>query len=159
MVPPWNQGGTHDLISCFDCHVTSVGHGGTFEAMGRTDLSTAAGQRDLCVHCHAQAVYQGSGEGSADGSRFADHYRGVHQLAPSGGGRNPQGCRACHAGLANNSGLTANGSPGNIHGGNYTWGEGPSAGSIVQHFMYGGYLSGWSPGTCWAGSCHGGESY
>ena len=103
------------------------------------------------MSCHDSRVYIDG----QDGSRFKDHGKDDHQL----GGDNPEACRSCHAGRTNRSGLGANGSPGNIHGGSYTWSEGDSAGSAAAHFIYGGYVSGWIPGTCWAGSCHADEGY
>ena len=79
-------------------------------------------------------------------------------------GGNPLGCRGCHAGTEDLSGLPeSNGAPGNIHGGSFTW-PGSSASPYVRsrYFLYGGWLSGWVDGTCWGGTRHHsgeGESY
>ncbi|MCZ7661575.1 MAG: Ig-like domain-containing protein [Thermoleophilia bacterium] len=149
MKPPWNQSsGSHNVITCFDCHVTTAGHGGTFQDAGRTDFGTPAGQRQLCLGCHASLVY----EGESEGSRFSDHGESAHRLD----GGNSQGCRGCHAGTVDRSGLTvSNGAPGNIHGGSFIWPAGTQTPGVnTLHFIYGGWLSGWDAGTCYGGQCH-----
>ncbi|MHB9148481.1 MAG: Ig-like domain-containing protein [Thermoleophilia bacterium] len=135
-------------VTCFDCHVTTAGHGGANADAGRTDFSSVTGQRELCLTCHNALVY----EGGASGSRFGEHGVSGHTLS----GGNSLSCRGCHAGTQDLSGLSEpNGSPGNIHGGSFTWpGSSPTPLSPTGHFLYGGWLSGWVDGTCWGGTCH-----
>ncbi|MHB0980203.1 MAG: Ig-like domain-containing protein [Thermoleophilia bacterium] len=156
MVAPWNQvANTHNVISCFDCHIAAgSGHGDVNPYMLRTNVGTIAapnytGQRDLCVRCHKTTVYQTT----TSGSRFADHKQGQHTLS----GGNTYACRGCHAGLVDNDKNTsvANGAPGNIHGGNFTWPTGSKTpGTSTQRYMYGGWLGGWQSGTCYGGNCN-----
>lgn len=146
MVTPWNQlPNEHNVVSCFDCHVTSAGHGATYQDSGRTNFATYSGQRDNCIRCHKATSYQSG----STGSRFGDHNRGNHVL-----NANAYGCRGCHAGYPNASSIPANGSPGNIHGANYTWPAGsPTSGIASRRFMYGGWLNGWTSGTCYQSAC------
>ncbi|MBU2602251.1 MAG: Ig-like domain-containing protein [Actinobacteria bacterium] len=157
MVAPWNQtANSHNVISCFDCHIAAgSGHGGTNRYMLRVNVGTIAspnytGQRDLCIRCHKQSVY----ETNDAGSRFRDHDIGQHKLST-----NAYGCRGCHAGLVERDGATVwNGSPGNIHGGNWTWPSGTGAqtpGITTKAFLYGGWLGGLDPTTaaCYGGDC------
>ncbi len=157
MVVPWNQAAnTHNVISCFDCHEAWSGHGNTNRYMLRTNVGTIAspnygGQRDLCLRCHKLSVYETNGTGS----RFVDHSRGQHVFS----GGNTMACRGCHAGLVESDGATvANGSPGNIHGGSWTWPAGTGAqtpGITTKAFLYGGWLGGLNPtaGNCYGGDC------
>lgn len=139
-------------VTCFDCHVTTAGHGGANADAGRTDFSSVNGQRELCLTCHNALVY----EGGTPGSRFGEHGASGHTLS----GGNSLSCRGCHAGTQDRSGLSeSNGAPGNIHGGSFTWpGSSPTPDSPTGHFLYGGWLSGWVDGTCWAGTCHRNEN-
>jgi hypothetical protein len=156
MVAPLNRGGTHTRITCFDCHVETAGHGGGGGKMARYAIGNPAtapnyaAMQDLCLSCHASSVYVDG----AEGSRWRDHAKDEHQLGATG-----QGCRACHAGISNNSPLASNGAPGNIHGGNFTWPVDSGSPNLpTSRFLYGGYLGGWQGGTCWP-ACHGSEGY
>ena len=164
---PWNQNAnSHDLISCFDCHIANA-HGGDFTGMLReetyykdaimnSDFDIA--MRDFCTRCHKALTYVQTG----DGSRLDEHYRGSHQ-AMGEGGKNEHGCRGCHAGIYDddaNAGCDNGSARGIIHGGSFTWpvcSETPASQSLK--FMSGGYLGGWeqqtdSLATCYGGSCH-----
>jgi hypothetical protein len=162
MVPPWNQGGQRNLISCFDCHTNSAGHGGAYGRMALTDIGNPpsspnyAGMVELCLRCHKASVYDPRPTDlPTDGSNFTDHRKSDHRLS----GGNQEGCRACHAGIENSSGLTSNGAPGSIHGGAFTWpAESDTPGSESTSFLYGGYLKGWQGGTCFP-ACHESETY
>jgi|GEM_PF-1218137 len=157
MVAPWNQvAGSHNVVSCFDCHIAAgSGHGGANPYMLRVNVGTKAapnftGQRDLCVLCHKQSVY----ETNDAGSRFSRHDINQHKLAA-----NTLGCRGCHAGLTDQDGLaSSNGSPGSIHGGNFTWPAGSKTPTVVvgRSFMYGGWLSGSDTTAmqCYGGVCN-----
>ena len=178
MAPPWNQNATHDVISCFDCHGTS-GHGGANQRMLRTSIdldgleaaaapgsipaTVGADVNTFCSLCHKAAVYLDSSNPESVGSIFEHHgaSQGQHR-------DNEMGCMGCHAGIVTfNAGLPASGNGaarGNIHGGNYTWpaGETFSGGVTTQHFMVGGWISGWytyvdrgNPmGGCGGGDCN-----
>lgn len=158
MVAPWNQSpDTHNVISCFDCHVSTAGHGGAYGKMARTDIGDPpstpnyAGMLQLCRRCHRQSVYEGSGLGSGfSGHGYEDHTSD-----------NALSCRGCHAGLADRSGLNGeNGAPGSLHGGSFTWPATSRAQGPTQYFLYGGWLSGWEVDpnegrkTCYGGDCH-----
>jgi len=155
---PWCQG-DHDVISCFDCHEAG-GHGSSnqrmlrtavdFDAMEAGTLSAALGSavQTFCGRCHKSSVYV---NGSA-GSRFESHRVNKHSSTSN----NPLGCMGCHAGTVDLSGLsTTNGATrGNIHGGSYTWtSNSPTNGTVTDHFILGGYISGWTAGVCYAGTC------
>lgn len=156
MAAPWNQtANTHNVISCFDCHIAAgSGHGDVNPYMLRANVGTIAapnytGQRDLCIRCHKTTAY----ETATSGSRFPDHDQGQHTLS----GGNTYACRGCHAGLvdADGAAAVANGAPGSIHGGNFTWPAGSKTpGTATQRYMYGGWLAGWQSGTCYGGNCN-----
>ena len=167
---PWNQtAGTHNLISCFDCHIAN-GHGGNFSGMLRNETyynepavnpDFDIAMQGFCTRCHKAAIYSQGDKGS-EGSRFNKHTEGEH-LPNNQGGRNEYGCRGCHAGIYDddgNSGCENGSARGTIHGGNFTWpGCSKTPGSLSLRFLLGGYLSGWnqdSPtqATCYGGSCH-----
>jgi len=157
MASPWNQlNDEHNVISCFDCHVATAGHGGANQDMGRQDFAAYSGLRALCVTCHKSSVY----ETNDAGSRFRDHDRSNHKSAT-------YYCNGCHAGRADMDGGYTNGAPGNFHGAAWTWpANSQSPGSAGGRFLYGGWFSGWQngpPGSawCWGGSCahSGGRSY
>lgn len=180
MEPPWNQDTTHDVISCFDCHGTS-GHGSSNQRMLRTsiDLDGMEAATDpgllpagvgtsvetFCTICHKWDVYVGSGSPQGAASIFEFH--GANQSQHVAAGQNPLGCLGCHGGIVDFSGGVPpsgnNSTRGNIHGGGYTWPTGTfSSGVATEHFMVGGWNSGWMTGTnkgqpiglCGGGDCN-----
>jgi predicted CXXCH cytochrome family protein len=180
---PWNQNATHDVISCFDCHGAS-GHGSANQRMLRTSidlngLEAAGAASDIglipvsvrtavetfCTRCHKASVYVSSTDSQAAGSIF--EYHGASQNQHRAAGGNEMGCIGCHGGIVQfDGGLPTNGNGaarGNLHGGNFVWGPGTfSAGVTTQHFMVGGWISGWytfvdkgNPmGGCGGGDCN-----
>jgi len=167
MEPPWNQTpGSHDLISCFDCHEAN-GHGGSYTGMLRVetyyDEPTVNPDLDIamkvfCTRCHKASVYVQGG----NGSRFQKHSKRPH-LPEDDGGKNKYGCRGCHAGIYDddaNAGCENGAGVGVIHGGSFTWPAcSKTPGSQTLRFLLGGYLSGWkqkssTKATCYGGSCH-----
>jgi predicted CXXCH cytochrome family protein len=181
MEPPWNQDSTHDVISCFDCHGTS-GHGSSNQRMlriaidldgveaagaaGNPDLLPAgsgAAVEDFCSLCHKASVYLLDGDPEAAGSIFEYHGSGTFQhRAQNSGHPNYMGCMGCHGGIVCfNAGTPPDGNGaarGNIHGGNFIWPAWTfSSGDATEHFMVGGYMSGWhtvgSTGECGGGAC------
>lgn len=175
MEPPWNQAGDHDVISCFDCHEAG-GHGSSNQRMLRSaiDLVTmenATNKEDLpagmgvsveafCIRCHKSSEYV---DGSGSNSIFEFH--GPNQNQHIGGNSNELGCMGCHGGIVN-MWHSKQGAPmpngygrGNIHGGNFTWGPDSFAdGTATEHFMVGGWNSGWqivgTTGYCRGGDCN-----
>lgn len=188
MEPPWNQtAGSHDVISCFDCHgvpdgsgiVSAIGHGSSNQRMLRTpiDLITMESTTDprnlpagmgltvetFCVQCHKASVYQTNTAPKAAGSVFDDH--GASQGQHSGAGGNELGCMGCHGGIKDFGGLgVSNGSArGRLHGGTFTWiSPSPTSGIATDQFMLGGWMSGWkivgTTGYCWGGECNHGPT-
>jgi hypothetical protein len=184
MVAPWNQDATHDQITCFDCHgvpdgtgvLAVIGHGSSNQRMLRDpiDLDTmeaAATEGDLaagtgaavetfCTECHKTTVYVSSSDPESAGSIFEFHGAGQMQHGASMG--NELGCMGCHGGIVDFSGLTGNGfARGNIHGGIYTWeSDSWASGSSTEHFIVGGWNSGWAANTstgnngCGGGDCN-----
>ncbi len=179
MAPPWNQDSTHDQISCFDCHGAS-GHGSDNQMMLRTPidldgmatgtLSTTIGTQveTFCIRCHSHDVYVGpKAAGFADSKAAGSvmEYHGDAQSQHGAAGGNELGCMGCHAGIVNYDGglpSAGNGSArGNIHGVTFTWSSGTfSSGVQTEHFMLGGWISGWytftDRGTPYGG-CGGGD--
>lgn len=176
MEPPWNQDANHDVISCFDCHGTS-GHGSgnqrmlltpvDFDSLGSGVLDYAVGAQveTFCTLCHKSSVYVTSGGPESAGSIFEFH--GAAQSQHANAGANELGCIGCHAGVYDHSAgvpPAGNGSAwGNIHGVSFTWPSGTfSAGEASEHFMVGGWNSGWmldtnkgNPiGACGGGDCN-----
>lgn len=173
MEPPWNQG-DHDMISCFDCHEAG-GHGSSNQRMLRNaiDLVTmenATVKEDLpagmgvtveafCIRCHKSLEYVGGGSNSI----FEFH--GANQNQHQGGASNELGCMGCHGGIVN-MWHSKQGVPmpngygrGNIHGGSFTWTADSFAdGTATEHFMLGGWISGWQTigamGYCRGGDCN-----
>lgn len=184
MESPWNQDTTHDQITCFDCHgvpdgtgaVTIIGHGSSNQRMLRDpiDLDTMETTTDyrnlpsgmgatvetFCVECHKAAVYVSSSDPESVGSKY--EYHGLGQNQHRAGGGNELGCMGCHGGVVDFSGISGNGTArGNIHGGTYTWGSNSwASGSSTEHFMVGGFISGWKLNTsagnngCGGGDCN-----
>jgi hypothetical protein len=179
MEPPWNQDSTHDVISCFDCHVTN-GHGDPNQRMLRAvvDFNTMEATTDpanlpagmgatveaLCSMCHKATVYVSSADSEAAGSIF--EYHGASQQQHGAAGGNELGCMGCHAGTVDfGPPAPDNGAaPGNIHGGSFTWPpETFSSGTPTEYFMLGGWIGGWqisgATGYCSGGDCrHTGSS-
>ncbi|UCH95301.1 MAG: cytochrome c3 family protein [Candidatus Aminicenantes bacterium] len=174
MEPPWNQAGDHDVISCFDCHEAG-GHGSSNQRMLRNaiDLVTmenAVNKGDLptgmgvsveafCIRCHKSTEYVGGGSFSI----FEFH--GDNQNQHRGGNSNELGCMGCHGGIVNmwhtkqGVALPNGHARGNIHGGNFTWTADSFAdGTDTEHFMVGGWNSGWqiigATGYCRGGDCN-----
>ncbi len=161
MESPWNQSG-HDVISCFDCHgipdgsgiVEAVGHGADNQRMLRTPIDFASMEAGVlsdtlgtnvetfCTICHKASEYVSGGSASIM------EYHGTNQSQHGAAGGNQLGCLGCHAGIVDLGGLLggeSNGAArGNIHGGNFTWGsQSYASGTATEHFMLGGYMSGW----------------
>jgi predicted CXXCH cytochrome family protein len=177
MEPPWNQAGDHDVISCFDCHEAG-GHGSSNQRMLRNaiDLDTmesATVKGDLpagmgvtveafCIRCHK------SGEYVDGGSNSIFEWHGDNQNQHQGSASNELGCMGCHGGIVNmwhdkGSPLPNGHARGNIHGGNFTWTADSFAdGTATEHFMVGGWNSGWqivgTDGYCRGGDCNHGNS-
>ncbi|MBW7989988.1 MAG: hypothetical protein FVQ84_08240 [Planctomycetes bacterium] len=179
---PWNQDSTHDQISCFDCHAVT-GHGGPNQRNLRDpiDLDTmentsnpnnlpsgmGATVETFCTRCHRATVYV-TGDADSLGSIYEYHGEpGNGNHAASEG--NELGCMGCHGGIVDHSGgsVPTNGNHaarGNIHGGNVVWGPGTfSSGLNTDHFILGGWMSGWmldtdqqsNPiGACGGGDCN-----
>lgn len=177
MEPPWNQDATHDLISCFDCHIAG-GHGGSNQRMLRfaidfDTMETVASKTDLplgmgatvdsfCTLCHKASVYVSATDSEAAGSMY--EYHGASQNQHGSAGGNKLSCMGCHAGIVNlGDPVPDNGSArGNIHGRSFTWPTGSfAAGSSTDHFMLGGFIGGWDTGTDKQGNpiglCSGGD--
>lgn len=179
MEPPWNQG-DHDVISCFDCHQAG-GHGSANQRMLRTAINfdtmeattdkanlpagMGATVEAFCIRCHKAGQYV-----NVTGTIYSIfEYHGSNQNQHSAGGGNELGCMGCHGGITN-MWHTKQGAPlpngyarGNLHGGNFTWGADSFAnGTATQHFMLGGWISGWrtvgSTGECRGGDCNHGNS-
>jgi len=180
---PWNQNSTHDVISCFDCHMTG-GHGSANQRMLRTSidldgLETAGAAADIglipssvrtdvetfCSLCHKSSVYVIDSDPEAVGSIFEDHPGSQGQHSAASG--NEMGCIGCHGGIVDfGAGLASGGNGaarGNLHGGSFVWGSGTfSAGVTTEYFMVGGWNSGWytfidkgNPmGGCGGGDCN-----
>ena len=162
MLPPFDQTGTHDPISCFDCHETS-GHGAANSGMlytetyfrdGTQNPGFGAAQQTFCTRCHNWNYYGG---GMA-GSRFSRHLESSHTVA----GGQTMACRGCHAGIYDNDLMPAcdNGSGlGTIHGTSFSFGVcSPTPGVKPKALLQGGHLKGWrsasaTSGTCYA-NCH-----
>lgn len=174
MEPPWNQAGDHDVISCFDCHEAG-GHGSGNQRMLRSaidlvtmesvtvkgDLPTGMGGsvEAFCLRCHKTSEYVGGGSNSI--FEFHGANQNQHQAGPS----NELGCMGCHGGIVNmwhtKQGVALpNGfGRGNIHGGSFTWtSDSFASGTATEHFMVGGWNSGWqivgSTGYCRGGDCN-----
>lgn len=174
---PWNQDSTHDPISCFDCHVAN-GHGHANQRMLRSaiDLDTmeattnssnlpagmGATVESFCTTCHKASVYANSSDPESVGSIFEYHGTAQNQHSASNG--NELGCMGCHGGVVDfSAGVGNNASPGNIHGGSFTWPAGSfSSGVATEHFILGGWMSGWMTdvdkgnpiGACRGGDCN-----
>ncbi|MHC4941653.1 MAG: hypothetical protein ACYTG7_01395 [Planctomycetota bacterium] len=171
---PWNQDGTHDLISCFDCHEAN-GHGDNKQRMLRNpiDLDTMESTVDpanlpvgmgstvetFCTRCHKASVYVSASDPESVGSIFEYHGVGQNQHGAAGG--NELGCMGCHAGIVDFGSLTdPNGAArGNVHGGNFTWPASSNmSGFATEHFMLGGWIGGWdfsgATGYCRGGECN-----
>lgn len=177
MEPPWNQAGDHDVISCFDCHEAS-GHGGANQRMLRNaidfdTMESATVKGDLpagmgvsveafCIRCHKSSEYV------SGGSNSIFEFHGANQNQHRGSASNELGCMGCHGGIVNmwhdkGTPLPNGHARGNIHGGNFTWGADSFAdGTATEHFMVGGWNSGWqivgSTGYCRGGDCNHGNS-
>ncbi|MHC4645991.1 MAG: cytochrome c3 family protein [Planctomycetota bacterium] len=180
MEPPWNQDPNHDVVSCFDCHVAN-GHGDPNQRMLRAviDFNTMETTTDsgnlpagmgttveaFCTTCHKAGVYVSSSDPESVGSIFEYHGGAQNQHGAAGG--NELGCMGCHGGIVDFSGgvpPSGNSSlPGNIHGGTFTWPTGTfSAGVDTEHFILGGWISGWMTdvdkgnpiGACGGGDCN-----
>ncbi len=167
MEPPWNQtANSHDLISCFDCHIANA-HGADSTGMLREEthykdatvhVDFDIGMKNLCIRCHKASVYVAGGAGSRLGT---NHGRSSHQ-AEDDGGKSEYGCRGCHAGVYDddrNTGCDNGSGIAVIHGGDFTWpscSETPASQSL--RFILGGYISGWEQDStvshCYGGSCH-----
>jgi|GEM_PF-722826 len=175
MEPPWNQDSTHDVISCFDCHVDG-GHGSPNQRMLRTAIDFDAIEaavdpaslpaeggniETFCTRCHKSTVYLTAPWNSETaGSIFEYHSVSGNRHSSSGG--NTMGCMGCHGGIVNfNAGTPPDGNGaarGNIHGGTFVWPPWTfSSGDTTEHFMVGGWISGWhtvgSTGECGGGAC------
>lgn len=180
MESPWNQTSTHDPISCFDCHAAN-GHGQSNQRMLRSaiDLDTMEATTDssnlpsgmgatvvsFCTTCHKASVYANSSDPESVGSIF--EYHGVAQNQHGAAGGNELGCMGCHGGIVDfSAGVPPAGNNalrGNIHGGSVTWPTGTfSAGVDTEHFILGGWMSGWMTdvdkgnpiGACGGGDCN-----
>ncbi len=178
MVAPWNQtSGTHDVITCFDCHETT-GHGSSkqrmlldaidFDTMVATTtkngLPSGMGNsvETFCSRCHKSSVYVTTRDPQQAGSLFDEHGRGKRPHAASGG--NELGCMGCHAGVTNLGGISDNGAlAGNLHGSTFTWPSDAASsarGTTTDYFLLGGFLNGWyydsntNKASCWGGLCH-----
>jgi hypothetical protein len=176
MESPWNQDSTHDVVSCFDCHVAN-GHGDPNQGMllGVIDFNSMESTTDsadlpsgmgatveaFCTTCHKASVYVSSNDPESVGSIFEYHGSAQNQHGAAGG--NELGCMGCHGGIVDFSTLSdGNGSArGNIHGGNLTWPASSWAdGSSTEHFILGGWNSGWKINTsagnngCGGGDCN-----
>jgi len=173
MQPPFNQGGVHDVISCFDCHETS-GHGSQNSGMLVEETyfreptlhpAFADAQKVFCIRCHDDRFYI---DGSGKGSRFEKHDKGPH-VGMGSEDSNQMSCRGCHAGIydmdddpgcGNGSGV------GRIHGFTHVYsGCSATPGQNPPAFLFGGHLKGWekiseSKNNCYA-NCHhpDGEDY
>lgn len=177
MEMPWNQDSTHDQISCFDCHMAN-GHGHANQRMLRSaiDLDTmetttnpanlpsgmGATVETFCTTCHKASVYVNSSDPESVGSIFEYHGGAQNQHGAAGG--NELGCMGCHGGIVDfSAGVGNDAVRGNIHGGNFTWPTGSfSSGVATEHFMLGGWISGWMTdvdkgnpiGACRGGDCN-----
>lgn len=166
MEPPFNQTSTHDLISCFDCHVTN-GHGSdttgmlleeTYFREASVNASYWSAQQDFCSRCHNRTTYTAASEGL---SRFEDHDRQSH-VAPGGAARNQLSCRGCHAGsydLSQDPGCDNGSRIGSIHGSDFSYGAcSPTPAVTPEGFIFGGHVKGWesvsaTESLCYA-NCH-----
>jgi hypothetical protein len=187
LVSPWNQDGTHDQITCFDCHGDVVtdpdgtpnlvsAHGGDNQRMLRTsiDLDTMEATvnyanlpsgmgltvETFCSICHKASVYVTTSDPEGVGSIFEHHGASQNQHQAAGG--NELGCMGCHGGIVDFGALgVSNGEArGNIHGNSFTWPTGSfSEGGATEYFLLGGWLSGWemSTPTPTTGYCRGGD--
>lgn len=147
MEPPWNQGGAHDVISCFDCHFTNIHGSDNTDALLR-NIATGTGIASLCQRCHKSSIYTSGGSGS-DASTV--HQRSAHH--------GDYDCMNCHGNFQDLSadGIDNGATQGAIHGSNYVWPSNAKTPNIATDvFMFGGFLSGQdvTARECYGGACN-----
>lgn len=193
MVTPWNTagspGGTKTtktaltnwgwLITCWDCHdssaasrtiggatASSTAHGGAV-TLRATYNAVAGSPTNLCVVCHKQTVYWGSGTTTythvpnldvsgmdADAATPNEWTNGGYHDAD---GEGFQGCTVCHGTTVFSSGaLPARPRTANVHGcdtiasGGATWTSGARPWSFIRATNFGNWDN--SPASCTAAS-------